>query len=118
MGEILDLETRGWRALSGDPGQGAAFYQSVLHDDCVMVFPGGLVIEGKQAILDSMDAPPWESFAMQEPRLLDISAEVKTLAYRATAQREGQPPYQAMISSTYVLDQEGWKLVHHQHTPV
>lgn len=45
------------------------------------------------------------------------SYDAATLIYRVKAQRKGNRPYAALISSTYV-NEEGWKLALHQQTPV
>ena len=83
-----------------------------------MVFPGGMIIEGKKAILESMGAQPWKSFQLKEPRMLSLSEDAAVTVYKATAQREGNAPYVALISSAYTRSEGQWKLALHQQTPV
>jgi hypothetical protein len=67
------------------------------------------------AIAESLKgAPRWRSVRMTERRTARPSGEVTVLAYRARAEREGQAPYDASCTSTWV---DG-KLVQHQQTPL
>jgi hypothetical protein len=118
MQHLLELEEQGWQALSSDGESGKRFYSSVLRDDAVMLFPGGMLIEGKGNILESLAAVPWKSFLIEEPRVIPLSESAGVLVYRVTAQREVGAPYTALISSTYVRQGGTWKLVVHQQTPV
>ncbi len=116
MKEVVELERRGWEALSTDGDAARAFYAVVLREDAVMVFPGGMRIEGRDRILQSIGAQPWQTFQIEEPRTLSLSADAVALVYRARAQRAASDPYAALITSTYVRDGD-WKLAVHQHTP-
>jgi hypothetical protein len=118
MQELIDLEERGWQALSSEGEAGKSFYSSVLHDDAVMLFPGGMLISGKENILKSLGTQPWKSFQIEDPRVISLSESAGVLVYRVTAQREGSDPYMALISSTYVLSSGDWKLILHQQTLV
>jgi hypothetical protein len=116
MDELLELEKSGWHALSSDGDAGKRFYERILRNDSVMLFPGGMRLVGKDQILDSLGAQPWASFEIQNPALTELSPRVRTLVYRVTARREDSPLYEALISSTYVLEAGSWKLVLHQQT--
>ncbi len=116
-GDIVDLERRGWEALSSSPEQAKAFYGTVLADDVHMLLPGRLQLVGKAQALEMMGGPPWRTFEMSGVRLVSVSEAVQSLTYEVTAQREGAEPYRAMICSTYALRPGGWQLVIHQHTP-
>ncbi len=117
MHELLELEERGWRALSTPGDAGKNFYSAVLREDAVMLFPGGIRINGRGPILETLGAQPWESFRIENPAVVPLATDAATLVYKATAQRKGSEPYVALISSTYVRDR-AWQLVVHQHTPV
>jgi hypothetical protein len=117
MKDLIELERRGWEALSTEGEAGRTFYGSLLREDAVMVFPGGLRLEGRDRILQSIGAQPWQTFQIEEPDAVSLTANAATLIYRARAQRKGSEPYAALISSTYVREGE-WKLVVHQHTPL
>jgi len=50
--------------------------------------------------------------------VLPVSEQVSILLYRVSARREGSEPYVALVSSTYAHDEDEWKLVLHQQTPL
>lgn len=118
MQELIELEKQGWRALSSEGEAGKDVYSSVLAEDAVMLFPGGILIDGKENILESIGSQPWESFEIEDPRVIRLSEDAGVLAYKVSAQREGSDLYVALVSSIYVLDQGTWRLVFHQQTPV
>lgn len=117
MNELIELEQQGWKALSTEGDASKDFYASVLREDAVMLFPGGIFIEGRESILESLGAQPWETFEIENPKLVSLTPNTRTLVYRVTARRKGNQPYVAQVSSTYVRDRD-WKLVVHQQTPV
>lgn len=116
MRELMDLEEQGWRALATEGDAGKKFYASVLREDAVMLFPGGMRIEGRDRILESLGAPPWQSFRIENPKVVSLCEGAATLTYKVTAQRQDSEPYVALISSTYVRG-KAWQLVVHQQTP-
>jgi uncharacterized glyoxalase superfamily protein PhnB len=112
---LLDLEERGWQALSTDAATARAFYADVLAEQAVMVFPGGMVLEGKAAILDSL-GEPWARHKISDPHVVNAASDTAILTYVVTAQRDGQDEYRARIASTYLREDAAWRLVFHQHT--
>jgi ketosteroid isomerase-like protein len=116
MKKIIDLEKRGWDALSTEGEAAAVFYSSMLLDDAVFLFPGGMRIEGKEDILASFAAQPWNSYQIEDPKVSKPAEGISVLTYRVTAEREGGDIYKALISSTYIVVDGDWKLGHHQHT--
>jgi hypothetical protein len=117
MQELVELEEQGWRALATEGDAGKAFYAGVLREDAVMLFPGGIRLDGKQRILESLDVQPWQWFRFENPGVISLTPDAATVAYQVTAQRGGDPPYVALVGSTYVRD-GSWQLVFHQQTPV
>lgn len=117
LDELLEIETRGWLALSSVAERAKAFYAAVLTRDAVMLLPGGMILEGKERILDSFDAQAWSTFAIEEPRVVPLGEDAAVLAYRVMAQREGAGVYAALISSVYDRRDGRWLLAFHQHTP-
>ena len=112
---LLALEEQGWRALSS--GNGGDFYRRYLTDDALMIFPGGSVLS-REAVLQVIDsAPPWSWFRIDEARVVPLTDDSAIVAYRATAQREGQAEYSALMSSVYVSREGSWKVAFHQQTP-
>jgi len=118
MEDLMQLEQQGWRALSSPGNAARVFYGSRLADDAVMLFPGGMKIEGKANILASFAAQPWQSFRMEGQSVLTPSENTGIVIYKVTAEREGSAPYTALVSSTYVLRNGEWQLLFHQQTPV
>jgi Domain of unknown function (DUF4440) len=118
MQDCITLEGQGWRALSTGGETAQAFYDSWLADDAVMVFPGGMLIEGKAHILGAIDSQPWTSFRLDRPRVIWRSDTAAVVVYGVTAQHEGAAPSVALISSSSSLCKGQWKPVLHQQTPV
>jgi hypothetical protein len=116
MRELIDLEEQGWRALSTAGDAAKKFYASVLREDAVMLFPGGMRIEGRDRILESLGAQPWQSFRIEDQKVVMLSNDAATLIYKVTAHRKDSDPYVALISSTYARSNV-WQLVIHQQTP-
>jgi hypothetical protein len=115
-GELLDLERAGWRALSSGGDVAASFYGRILDEHCLMLLPGGIIIEGRQQAVSSMQGPSWDSFELDEARTLELSDDVVVLAYLAGARR-GDNRYRAWVNSTYVRHGREWRLALHQQTP-
>lgn len=118
MDTLIHLEQQGWEALAAPGDAGKAFYSALLTDDAVMVFPGGLLVDGKEHILQSIGPQPWTSFHLDRLRVLPLSDEAAIVVYQVTAQRAGSTPYTALVSSAYAQRDGQWKLMLHQQTPV
>jgi hypothetical protein len=63
-------------------------------------------------------ADVWSSFAIENPAVLALSDDSAAVVYRAHAQRQDQPPYEAAITSVYRRRDGTWELVVHQQTPL
>lgn len=114
MEELEALERRGWEALSG--ADGAAYYANVMADDGLMVFPG-ILLDRAQSLRAIAGAPPWASFDLEDVRIVEAGPDGAIVTYRATAQREGEAPYRAWMSSVYARRGGSWRLVLHQQSP-
>lgn len=114
--ELLELERAGWRALSRDGAEAASFYGRILDEHCLMLLPGGIVIEGREQAVSSMQGPSWDAFELDQARVLEISDDAAALVYQARARR-GASGYRAWINSTYVRRGNEWRLALHQQTP-
>jgi hypothetical protein len=115
--ELIRLEEQGWRALSSTGEAAAEFYDRILDDRVVMLLPGGMVLDDRAAIVQSMSGQPWSSFELDDLRVLQPTADTAVVTYGVVAQREGSPEYSALMSSLYVRRAKGWKLAFHQQTP-
>lgn len=111
---LVSLEEQGWQALT--QGAGADFYQEELTDHALMVFPIG-VLTREQSIAAMRAAPPWASFRIENPRVVKLTDDSAILTYRCTAQRAGQEPYSAFMTTAFVRRNGPWKPAFHQHTP-
>lgn len=116
--EPIDLERQGWRALATDGATARRFYDEVLGDRPVMLFPGGLRLDDRDTILDSLGGRPWSSFELADEQVTRPADGVAVVSYRASARRGDDPAYDALIASVYVEVDGRWRLVLHQHTPV
>jgi hypothetical protein len=110
------LETQGWDALSSDPAAAREFYDRILDDTVVMLLPGGMLLDDRAAVIDSMSGQPWSSYELQDARSFHPTRDTAVVTYGVVAQRDGQS-YSALMSSIYVRRADGWKLTFHQQTP-
>ncbi len=113
---LLDLEHAAWRALS-TAGAAAAFYRDVLADDVLMLLPGGMVIDDRDQVIESMNGAPWASYELADERVLDLSDESAVVAYRGKARRGESTTRRSSTAPTSAMT-TGWKLAVHQQTPV
>jgi hypothetical protein len=54
---------------------------------------------------------------MKDPRVVALNQDSGVVVYAVVAQREGEDPYSAVISSTFVREDGAWRLAFHQQTP-
>ncbi len=115
--ELLALERRGWQALSTDGDAAAGFYERTLARNVLMLLPGGIVIDDRAQVVESMSGTPWSSFELSDERVHHLSDTSAVVAYRGVAVR-GLDTYTALFNSTYVNEDGRWRLALHQQTPV
>ena len=109
--ELIHVEQRGWEALCTD--EGSAYYHDHLADNALMAFPFGVM--DRQEALDAMAAAePWTSFHLDAPQVVALGPDSGVVVYSVTAQREGQEPFSAIVSSTFVRREGERKLAFHQ----
>jgi len=116
--ELIDLEHEAWEALSTSGDAAMEFYDKVLAHDVLMLLPGGMTIDDRATVVDSMRHADWTSFELSDERVLDLTDGSAVVAYQATAERADADPYTALFNSTYVREDGSWKLALHQQTPV
>jgi len=112
--ELEELEREGWEALSG-PGA-APFYSELMADDGLMVFPD-IVMDKGESLRAIADAAPWVSFDLSKLKVIEATNNSGVVVYHATAQRAGEPPYEADMASHYARRDGRWRLVLHQQSP-
>jgi hypothetical protein len=113
---LRDLERASWDALSTE-GAAADFYARVLARHVRMLLPGGLVIDDRRQVLESMSGPPWSSYELDEVSVLPLGDAAAVVSYRGAATRDGHE-YRALFNSTYVREDGEWRLALHQQTPL
>ena len=113
--ELADLEHKAWQALSGD--NGAEFFDAFMADEAMMALPVG-VLDRDACVEAIAAAPPWSRFELSDMQVVVLSDDSATVLYTATAQREGQPEYRAVMSTTYVRRDGEWLIAFHQQTPL
>ncbi|MGA7228849.1 MAG: nuclear transport factor 2 family protein [Acidimicrobiia bacterium] len=111
--DLVELERRFWEG-AGD----AEFWRGHFADDGVIVLPTGhmdkATVVGIQANSD-----PWETYALEDVRLVDLGEGCQAVTYRARACRAGdESDYVAAISSVYARRGGEWLLILHQQTPI
>lgn len=107
---LWSMERRFWL-------EGRAFYEGAIAADARMVFPNPVgILAGEQIVEGLMQAPRWCSVDFSEKTHACLGGTV-VLAYSAVGQRDGQDPYEAFCTSTYVRHDSKWVLLAHQQTP-
>lgn len=112
--EIEALERSGWEALAGPDG--AAFYEEIMADEGLMVFPG-LVLDKPETIRTIAAAGPWSSFELSDIRVVESTPDSAFITYRAAAVRPSEDPYLAMMTTVYARRDGRWRLGLHQQSP-
>ncbi|MBO0731710.1 MAG: nuclear transport factor 2 family protein [Acidimicrobiaceae bacterium] len=115
LDSLLDLEERGWQALSSS--NPTPFCESWLADDVVIVVPG-MIISRDQFLASLQQEEPWAGHHIEDARTVDFAQDCSALLYRVTARRKEQAPYAAIITSVYASRKGDWKLIYHQQTPL
>ncbi len=110
---LLGLEEGFWRA-AGDRER----YAANLAPDAVHVIPGWGVADREPVLAAVAGSEPWGTFTIDDPRVVALSEESAALVYSARAERAGQDPYAAAITSVYRRREGAWELVVHQQTPL
>ena len=109
--DIWALEERFW-------AEGADSARQMTAKDAVFVFPYPQgILDGNAPWQENRVAQRWRSIRMSE-RYFKKEKNVVVLAYRVSAERSDTPLYEALCSSTYIMDDEKWLRLAHQQTPV
>jgi uncharacterized protein (TIGR02246 family) len=113
--ELEALERQGWEALSGPSG--AAFYEELMADDGLMVFPG-LVLDKRDTLRAIAGERPWARFELSDVRVTRATPDAALVTYRAVSQRGEEAEYRALMTTVYARRDGRWRLVLHQQTPL
>lgn len=98
--------------------KGASTARQMSSKHAVFVFPDPTgVLQGAALWRETHVAQRWRSAVMSE-RHVCIQGDTAVLAYRVSADRDGEPIYEALCTSTYMKDNGEWLRLAHQQTPV
>lgn len=101
LATLLELERAGWDALC--ESRGGAFYGELMSDDGLMILVNGFVLD-RDAVVKSLDgAPAWDSYELSDERVVPLGTDTAALVYRAAARRDGEAPFEAIMTSVYHL---------------
>jgi hypothetical protein len=111
--ELLKLEKQFWNG-------NADFYRRHVAAECLTVFSEKMagVLDREKIAGTAQDGGRWKDVAIEEKGFVEPSDGVAILTYRADAHRKDGEFYQALVSSGYVKEKGGWKLMFHQQTPL
>ncbi len=111
---LSTLERQGWDALCNQTG--SSFYGSLMTEDAVMVLVNGFTMDRDTVVASLDDAPAWDSYTISDERIVRVGAEAAALVYRAIAQRAGEEPFEAIMTSVYVRSADGPRLALYTQT--
>ncbi|MFI8776007.1 nuclear transport factor 2 family protein [Brachybacterium paraconglomeratum] len=110
------LEHRGWESLTRH--EGGRFYGALMTADAVMILVNGTVLDRETIAATLDDSPAWSAFTLEDARLVPAGEDSAALVYRATAARDGEEPFVALMSSHYTLVDGRPALTLYQQTTV
>ena len=110
------LEHRGWESLTRHDG--GRFYGALMTADAVMILVNGTVLDRNTIAATLDDSPAWSTFTLEDARLVPTGEDSAALVYRATAARDGEEPFVALMSSHYTLVDGRPALTLYQQTTV
>ncbi len=97
---------------------GARYYGDLMTDDGIMVLADGSVMDRDAVVASLEHAPPWQSYDIEDVRLVDAGGEAAAIVYVGTGYRDGdQPAFVGIMSSVYVCQDRRWRLALYQQTP-
>lgn len=109
--ELLEIEEAFWES-SGN----VDFWTENFSDEGVIALPIGLM-DKKKVIQSQKNARPWGEFAIKDASVVDLGDDVASITYQATARRDDESEYTAMVTSVYARRNGEWQLMVHQQTP-
>jgi ketosteroid isomerase-like protein len=114
IADLIALEKGFWGAAGSRDS-----YDAHLAVDAVHVFPGWGATDDNERVLQAVETvEPWETFSIEDLRLVELGDQAAALVYTARARRTGQDEYVAAMTSVYRRADDGWELVIHQQTPL
>ncbi|MBF6125943.1 nuclear transport factor 2 family protein [Nocardia brasiliensis] len=117
LNELLAVERKGWDSLCDSTG--ADFYGALMTGDAVMVLANGMILDRPGVVAALRDSPPWRTYEIRDPRLVDVGVHSKILVYTGLAYRDADTPaFTGLMSSVYLRAGGEWKLALYQQTEI
>lgn len=108
---LWDLEERFWTG-------GLDSARATTAKNAVMIFPYPAgILQGDQIWSRLKPGTSWRSIEMADRSAVRRGA-LAVLAYRVLAETADVPIYEALCASTYLLDEDEWRRMSHQETPI
>ncbi|WP_433665379.1 DUF4440 domain-containing protein [Nocardia sp. CA-128927] len=84
-----------------------------------MVLAHGVVMDRVEVVAALGDSPPWRTYEILDPRVVDADVDSKILVYIGVAYGEGEAPaFRGIMSSVYLRAGGEWKMALYQQTPI
>ena len=111
-------DQRIWRSEESLWTADPAHYRESIDNECLMVVPAKpFIMSGEQSIEAVSATPRWSRVELSDRQVSRPQEGLIVIAYKARAEREGTPPYEAYCTSTYRrLEHERWRVIQHQQT--
>lgn len=110
--ELLELDRGFWTG-------GEDHFLAHVDTRCALVFAQMQGDYSREEVAASARDPDrWRDLRISAAFLVEPSADIAFLSYDASVVRKDGAPYRALIGSSYIRRDKGWKLFAHQHTPV
>lgn len=116
LDSLLTIETDGWQSLT--QSRGGDFYGALMTPEAVMVLVNGMVIDRDTITASLNDSPRWDEFHIDDARVVPVGKDSVALIYRARAVRNGEAPFQALMSSVYCRIDGEPRLALYQQTSI
>ena len=111
--DLLELEDELWRAnREGDGG----FYDRVLRDDAMLVSKWGVLDKAAVVPGISRNHNPYTKTEISDRKVLRISADSALVTYRVAVTNAEDFTFEALATTVYAREGDGWRGVFHQQS--
>lgn len=113
----MDPEETIWKMEERFWTDGADSARHMVAKDAVFVFPYPVgILRGDAVWREKEVAQRWRSVVMSD-KYFSRKNNIAVLAYHVSAERGDEPIYEALCTSSYLLDDANWLRLSHQQTP-
>ena len=108
---LYEVEKNFW---TGD----AQYYRQNLAEKCMVVFADMAGLKTREEVASMITEPQrWQNLKLDDRNTVDLADDAVLLSYRASDRRANGEPYEALVSSVYVMENGRWRMAFHQQTP-